>query len=132
MSRESVEDLKRAFEAFERGDVDEVLPLIDPDFEIGDRIVPEGGPHLRGPEALTANVAQVREVFGDVTWRAREVIDLDDRLLVRVRMEATADHTALPFAEDIGHVYTLKHGRIVRLDIFRTWDEALAAAGLGD
>jgi ketosteroid isomerase-like protein len=132
MSSEDVKALDHAFEALHRGDLEAVASHLDPDFEVGNRIVPEGRLQDHGPEALAANIAQIREVFGDVSWRPREVIDLDGRLLVRVRLEATADHTALPFAEDIGHLYTLREGRVLRLDIYRNWEEARAAAGLVD
>jgi hypothetical protein len=71
-------------------------------------------------------------VFGDVSWHPQEVIDLDGRLLVRVRLEATAQHTALPFDEDIGQIHTLRNGRMLRLDVYRTWEEARLAAGLPD
>ncbi len=36
MSIRDLETVERAFEAFERGDLDAILPLIDPEFEIGD------------------------------------------------------------------------------------------------
>jgi ketosteroid isomerase-like protein len=129
---EDVKALERGFEALERGDLEVLLSLVDPAFEVGHRMVPEGGSGARGPDALVENVAQIREVFGDVSWHPREVIDLDGRLLVRVRLEATAHHTALPFDEDIGQIYTLRNGRMLRLDIYRTWQEARAAAGLPD
>jgi len=132
MSSEDVRALQRGYEALARGDLETLNSLVDPDFEIGHRLVPESSAELRGPEALAANVSQIREVFGDVRWEPQEVIDLDGRLLVRVRFEGVAGHTALPFDEDIGHVYTLRDGRMVRLDVYRTWGEARAAAGLED
>jgi ketosteroid isomerase-like protein len=132
MSSEDVKALERGFEALERGDLEVLLSLVDPEFEVGHRMVPEGRSGLRGPDALTDNVSQIREVFGDVSWHPQEVIDLDGRLLVRVRLEATAQHTALPFDEDIGQIHTLRNGRMLRLDVYRTWEEARLAAGLPD
>jgi hypothetical protein len=49
----------------------------------------------------------VREAFGDITWEPREIVDLGDRVLVRVHLGEGA----------------------VRLDIFRTWEEARRATG---
>jgi hypothetical protein len=49
-----------------------------------------------------------------------------------VRATGSGQTTSLLFEEDIGHVYTLRDGRAIKLDIFRTWPEARAAAGLED
>ena len=130
MSEENVEAIRRAFAAFEEGDLKTILGFIDPSFEINDRVV--GSPTERGPDALVANAANVREVFGDVSWESREVVDLDERVLVRVHVTGSGEYTSLPIADDVGHIYTLKEGKAIKLDIFRTWKEALKAAGLSE
>ena len=132
MSAADVEAMRHAFDAFARGDLETALAFIDPSFEIQDRVVPEASPATRGPEALMSNVAMVREVFGDASWEPREIVDLDGRMLVRVRMKATGDHTSLPFDEEVGHLYEVNDGRATRLEIFRTWAEARRAAGLDE
>ena len=81
---------------------------------------------------IVAIIDQIRDVFGDVRWQPLEFLDLGDRVLVRVRIAGTAGLTALPVEQDLGHLYTLRDGLVTRLDIFRTWDEARAAAGLED
>lgn len=130
MASENVEVIRRNFEAFDRGDVDTVFVRVSPDFVIGDRAVPEGSPAVKGPAALAATIDDIREAFGDVRWDPLEFVDLGERVLVRVRIEGTADHTELPIGEDIAHLYTLRDGLMVRLDIYRTWAEAKAATGL--
>jgi ketosteroid isomerase-like protein len=130
MSQENVETLKRAFDAFASGDLETVFGLIDPAFEINDRVI--GSPSARGPEALVANAAEVREAMGDVSWEPREMVDLDDRVVVKVHVAGVGQHTSLPIEDDVGHIYTLRDGRAVKLDIFRTWAEALEAAGLSE
>lgn len=130
MPQENVEGVKRAFEAFARGDLEAAFELIDPSFEIHDRVIPEASPSGQGPNALIANVGMVREAFGDVVWEPREIVDRGDRVLVRVHMSAKGHHTSLPIEEEVGHIYTLREGKAVRLDIFRTWKEALEAAAL--
>jgi ketosteroid isomerase-like protein len=132
MSQENIDRVKRGFEAFTRGDLDTAFEFIDPSFEINDRVVPEANPSERGPDALIANVRLVWDAFGEVAWEPREIVDRDDLILVRVHMSAKGHHTSLPIEEDVGHVYTMRDGKAVRLDIFRTWDSALEAAGLRD
>src|SRR5688572_17360159 len=104
--------------------MDALSELIDPSFEIEDRIMPEGAVESRGADALVANAAQVREVFGNIRWTPQEVRELGDRLLLRIRVEGAAQHTGLPIDDDIGHLYTLENGKVIRLVIFRTWEEA--------
>jgi ketosteroid isomerase-like protein len=128
MSQENVERMKRAFDAFSRGDLETVFGFIDPNFEIHDRVI--GSPSERGPDALIANAGAVREAAGDVSWEPLEIVDVGERVLVRVHVTGTGQHTSLPFDGDVGHIYTYKEGKAVRLDIFRTWEDALEAAGL--
>ena len=130
MSQENVERVERAFAAFSSGDLETAFEFIDPSFEVNDRVVPEANPSERGPDALIANAGQVREAFGDIAWEPREILDHGDRILVRVHVTAKGLHTSLPIDDDVGHLYTMRDEKAVRLDIFRTWAEALEAAGL--
>jgi ketosteroid isomerase-like protein len=132
MPQLNADRIKRAFDAFSSGDLETVSELIDPSFEVNDHVVPEANPSERGLAALVANAAQVREAFGDITWRAGEIVDRGDRVLVRVHFSAEGLGTALPIEDDVGHVYTLKEGKAVKLEIFRTWGEARRAGGLPD
>jgi ketosteroid isomerase-like protein len=130
MSDAELEPIKSAYDAFSRGDLGGLEGFIDPTLEIADRILPEGSPAERGTDALIANAAHVREVLDDAKWDPRQVIYHDDRVLIRVHVSSRGKHTSLPVEEDIGHVYTLRDGKAVKLDIYRTWSEALEAAGL--
>jgi ketosteroid isomerase-like protein len=132
MASESVVNMRRAFEAWAQGDLQTVEKFVDPSFEIEDRILPEGSPSERGVEALVANTARVREVFGDATWEPREIVELGDRILVRVHFEGSGQSTRLQTDTDVGQIFTLRNGRAVKLDVFRSWSEARAAAGLED
>jgi ketosteroid isomerase-like protein len=130
MSQENVEGLKRAFDAFASGDLETAVGFIDPEFEIHDRVI--GSPSERGPAALIANAADVREAIGDVSWEPREIVDLGDRVLVEVHVTGQGQHTSLPINEAVGHIYTLRNGKAVKLDIFRTYEEARHAAGVSE
>lgn len=120
--------VRRAFDAFTRGDMEPLSELIDPSFEVDDRVTPEANPAQRGLDGLIENAALVYEVFGEVSWDPLEIEDHGDRVLVRVHVTAKGKSTALPIDEEVGHVYTMNaDGRATKLDIFRTWDEARRA-----
>jgi len=127
---ENLANLQRMYAAFTAGDRETVAELIDPEFRLDDRVVPEASPTRTGPEAIWENAEYAKEAFGDVTWVPVEVIDLDDRVLVRVQVSGTGRATALPVEADIGHVYEMRDGKTVGLTVFRTWDEAKAFAGV--
>jgi ketosteroid isomerase-like protein len=130
MSRENVAIVKGNFEAFDRGDFDYLNARLAPDFEIGDRVVPEGPPAVKGPQALMATVGELRDAFGDLRFQPLEFVDLGERVLVRVRIEGRADRGGLSIGEDIAHLYSFRDGLVVRLDIYRNWPEGRQAAGL--
>ena len=132
MSQENVERVKRAFDALSKGDSEAALEHIAPSFEVNDRVAPEANPTERGPGALVENLGAVTEAFQTISWEPLEIIDLEDRVLVRVRMTARGKHSDLPIDEEVGHLYAVKDGKAVRLDIYRTWAEALEAAGLSE
>jgi ketosteroid isomerase-like protein len=130
MDTGNVAVVKENFEAFERGDLDSLNARLAPDFEIGERVVPEGAPAVKGPQALARTVAELRDAFGDISFRPLEFLDLGERVLVRVRIEGTAGRGALSIEEDIAHLYTLRDGLVARLDVYRSWPEGREAAGL--
>jgi ketosteroid isomerase-like protein len=130
MSAKNVEIVKESFEAYEQGGLDSLADRLAPEFEIGDRVVPEGSPAVKGPEALARTLAELRDAFGEMRFRALEFLGLGERVLVRVRIEGRADLGELAIEEDIAHLYTLRDGLIAKLDIYRTWPEGRKAAGL--
>jgi len=137
MASENVERMQRAFDAFARGDMDAVGEYVDSEFEIEESILIDALPSARGVEALKVNTDKTREAFGDFTWEPQEMVEVGDQILVRVRIAGVGRSTALAMEQlthdqDIGQLWTLRAGRAVSLRVFRTWDEARAAAGLQD
>src|SRR3954465_11180310 len=108
MDSPNVEAIKRTYNAVQKGDLEtlheQLSELLSPQFVIGERIVPEAAPHKKGPEARIADAAPCDSAFGDVHWRALEILDVENRVLVRVRVEGPSGHTALPIDEAIRHL----------------------------
>jgi ketosteroid isomerase-like protein len=133
VTEDNAERVRAAFEAFTRGDMEPLRELLDPDFVVDDRVTPEANPTTRGLDGLIENAAHVYEVFGEINWDPREIVDLGDRVLVRVRVTAKGKSTQLPIDDDVGHIFTMNdNGRATKLVIYRTWDEARRAAGAAD
>ena len=132
MSRQDVDELRIAWDAYSRGDLERAFQAVHPEFEVQDHMIPEASAAGMGADALLANRQQVGEAFSDLTYEPLEFIDLQGRILVRVRGTGKGRHTGLAVAEETGQLWTLRDGLAVRLDVYRTWREARYAAGLDD
>jgi ketosteroid isomerase-like protein len=87
MSQENVELLYRAYDAFNRRDLDAFLALMDPEVELTTRIIElEGDPYYRGHDGIREWWRTLLGIFPDFSGEVLEVRDLRDSLIVRVRV----------------------------------------------
>ena len=129
MSRETVEIVRRGYEAYARGDLDAVLDDIDPEM-ITYRADPDGA-IFKGSEGFLAAIAEWVEDFDDFTITPAEFIDANDsQVVVRVHQTAVGKQSGAPIESDFWFVHTLSRGKVTRLDMFVSKSQALEAAGL--
>ncbi len=118
MSEENVNIMRQGYEAFNRGDIDAVLGIMDPEIEWQEPDVeglPAPGTH-HGPEAVANNVfGSVEEHWDEFQVVAEEFLEAGERVIVlghfRVRGKATGRSADAPYA----HVWTLRDGKVVHL-----------------
>lgn len=126
MSEGDVALLRKAWEAFARGDADAATEVLDPKvrwYGAGDD-EHEGGCHNRD-EAL----AFIRQALADgVTAEAFDFRDAGDRVVVLLQAHQPEEWGEQPEAH--GEVVTVRDGRVVEMVVYPTVDEALAAAAL--
>jgi ketosteroid isomerase-like protein len=135
VDRERVEALYRTInESYGRDpreQVDLMRELADPDIEL---IVPpdyvDFGP-VHGYDGLVAWLEMVSKVFE--TWRY-EVLDIrdagDDRVLVLLELRVRGASSGAEMVVPGGHVLDFRDGRLLRLEVHRSHEAALEAAGL--
>jgi ketosteroid isomerase-like protein len=130
VSQENVEIVRGAYTVPFGGEewLAKVQEIVDPECEIEDRTLPEVAPGLRGPTAARAVAAQMLGAFDDVDYTVQDLVDLDDRVLVRVRGSGRGKGSGIRIDGILGHLWTLRAGRVVRLDVYATWQEAVEAA----
>jgi len=98
--------------------------------EFGSGTFTEG--EWRGIEGAVGFVGNQMDVLEGMWTRAEEVIEVDDDcIVVPLSFGGTARHTGIEVELSPAHLFRLRDGRVVRWQIFRTREEALAAAGHG-
>jgi ketosteroid isomerase-like protein len=136
MSRENVETVRRAVEAWNTDDLDAFLAELDPDVEWQPAIEPglEGEATVyRGHDGARQIWTQDRgEAWERLVNRPQEFRDLGDSVLVLGRLDLTARTTGIEFGQEVGEVFDLRAGRIVRIRDFLTHVDALRAVGRGE
>ena len=130
MSEENGEIIRAMYEHWARGDFP--VSFFDPDVEHS-RIgadTPDMEGEWRGLEAFGRAFAEYLHAFSDLRIEAEEIIDLDDdRVLVLSRHTAVGKLSGAPINHELGDLFTLRAGKIVRYDSY--WDRAEAMKTVG-
>jgi uncharacterized protein len=128
MSEENVEIMRRGFDVWNKGDMDALRELYDPDIIWrAPEGWPEPGPYV-GRDAVMHQLEQMRETFDTDSFELiSDLIEVGDRVAVRFIWHGMG-HGPESNVEATG-VYTLRKGRVVYVEFF--WDHAEALESLG-
>jgi ketosteroid isomerase-like protein len=134
LSRENVEAVRRAYEAWNADDLDAFLAELDPEGEWHPSIEPA----LEGGETALRGYDDVRRAWDGYrggAWermrgRIQEVRDLGESVVVLGHIQLTARTTGLEFDREVGQLITFRDAKILRSQDFLSHAEALEAAGL--
>ncbi len=133
MSVENVVIVRRAFDAFSRGDLEAVLDDLAPEFEF----IPSGRfvdtqQTYRGRAGYMDFWEAFRAPWEHITISIERIEDLDDRVLTLGTFHMTGSGSGVAVDGESAWIATVKDGRIIRIRSFATWAEALEAAGLSE
>lgn len=131
MSEQNVELVRRALEAVNRGDWDELLAMAAPGFEIDLT-------RANGPFHDSYGREQVRSLFEEFsdTWEALrfepdELIDAGEDVVVPWAMHAHG-RDGIEVVSRVTWVWTVRDGAIARACMYQEREHALEAVGLRD
>jgi ketosteroid isomerase-like protein len=130
MSHETVESMRRALDAFNRGDKAAWLAEHDPDLVmIPAREWPENAP-IRGADAIWDFYLAATDTWDQGLTQIAEVIDSGDTLVINNRREARGIASGASVEFSYWTVTTFRGGKPIRYEWFANRAEALEAAGL--
>ncbi len=131
MSQENVQLYRQATRAFNQGDLDAFLGLIDEEVEAVPRIgAVEGGYH--GHDGMRRWWESLKATFPDFHAEVVEVRDLGEVTLAELRNRGHGAGSDTPVEQQSWHVARWRDEKLVWWRAYGTEDEALAAAGLAE
>ena len=136
MSQESVEVVRRIFQAFDRGDIEGAIELAgtSPEFEFvpSGALIPDLASVQRGPEAFRRVAETFWAEFDDPRIELHELIDAGDQVFTSFTLSGRGKRSGVETTWDPLSVWTVRDGRLVRWLGFTDRDAALKAAGLSE
>jgi ketosteroid isomerase-like protein len=132
MSQENVGVVRRAFEAWNRGDLDAWLETFHPKVEWDTSgAFPGFETAYYGRDGVTNFWQQFRADWEEIFLDVEEIIDRGEQVIVLFRFRAKGrDGIQVQRAQAICD--TVRDGRVVRAENFAGWDQALEAVGLSE
>jgi ketosteroid isomerase-like protein len=128
VSRENVDKARAFIDAYNRRDFDTALADFDPEIEwvLPARQRSDSG---RGQAAVIRFFEDIDQTWEELWLEPQEYVDAGDRVATRLRHHGRS-RSGAEIDEELYHqVATFRDGKIVRMEYFGEWAEALEAAG---
>ena len=129
MAQDHVEIVRSVYERWAEGDF-RTDAVFDPNLVF---ILPAGFPDSGtyiGPDEIAAYTRGFLEPWIHITIEAEELLPAGDSVLATVIQRATGDVSGAETDFRYFQLWSLRAGKVIRLENFRERDEALEAAGL--
>ena len=131
MSRENVEIVRRAYDAFSRGDLDAAVEDMAPDCEyVATGTIPGLGGVYRGPEGFRRFLSWIFDEFDDARVEIDELIEAEDGVLASVTNRGRGKQSGAETSWHVWQLWTVRDGKVVHGQGFTSEAEALEAVGL--
>jgi ketosteroid isomerase-like protein len=127
---ENLKTVQRIYQEWAAGNARIDTSVYDPHFVyISQLAEPEPGPHF-GLEAANEYYRRFLASWQDWRIEASEFREVGDSVIVRARRSGVGRGSRAAVGDEAFHVWTLRGGKIIRLDVFEREHEALEAVGL--
>jgi ketosteroid isomerase-like protein len=133
VSEENVDRARRVYEAWNAHDWDRVVAEVDESHELRlTGLLPGLKQEYIGHEGLREFLESFDAIWRDLRVEVDRIEDAGESVVGLVHLHGTATGSGVPVSIEYAHVFHLEGDRAVRTDAYRTWQEALDAAGIRD
>jgi hypothetical protein len=125
-----LELIKRAFELLDSNTYEQVLPIVDEEFEMVTTAEVASEPNTyRGPEGVRRWWLEFLDAMDRVYLEALNYSELNDgRVIVEFIIHARGKHSGIEAGQPAVAIATASHGKLLRLEFFTSVESARAAA----
>ena len=121
--------VRERFAPMREGDVEALLTLIHPDFEV---TTPPGlaaePDTYRGPEGIRRYFDSFYEIMDRVSFEPHDFIGVGERVVVPVTLRARGRTTGIETTQKLVQVWGLRDEKAYRIEVYATLEEAMEAA----
>ena len=129
-TKQAIAELRSAYDAFSRGDIDSAVQFLDPDVEWTEPPeFPSGGTY-RGIEGAKRYLAQSRAGAAQVISEPEEFIPAGNRIVVFVQARVSPKNSNTWQEIRLADVYTIHNGRVTKMRAFASREDALRWVGV--
>jgi ketosteroid isomerase-like protein len=130
MAAEDVELVRRAYEAYAKGDIAAAASAYSEDtlWDVS-RFRPDESVH-RGLDELSRHLGSWRETWTDHSFELEQAVDAGDRVVAVIRESGRGEASGAPVVVRYGQVITVRDGKIAETVVYSDPDDAFEAAGL--
>jgi ketosteroid isomerase-like protein len=132
VAQEDIDRMRAGYEAMGRGDFNAVLDLMDPEIEIRDRPEIPDPQTYRGREGVLTALSRNLDSFDDLEMVPESFVEGGDQMVVCILLRGRGRISGVPVEDRLAHLWTIRDGRAVALQVYSDPAEALRAAGLPD
>ena len=124
--RQNVDVVREMLEDYLRGDYEAALPAFADDVEVVTALE-----RFHGPAGVAEEARRWEEMWSDYRFEVEDLFGSgDDRVVLLYHQIGKAKGSGVEVEERAGWVYTLREGKITRVEMFQDRESALRAARL--
>ena len=128
---DAVRTLRAGYAAFSTGDEQLFVDFLHPDFRYRAREELPGGGEYEGRDAFYRRLVELRDLFVDIHAEPDEFIESGDYVVASLKWTAIGRGGGVRVAQNLLHVWRMRDGKGLELQVFSDKATALEAALVG-
>jgi ketosteroid isomerase-like protein len=121
----NVEVVREMLVDYIRGDYEAAMPAFAQDVEVVTSLE-----RFHGPSGVVEEARRWEEMWLDYRFEVKDLVAAGDKVVLLYHQVGTSKESGIEVEERAGWVYTLRQGKITRVEMFQDRETALRAAGV--